>query len=149
MTEVYKEARQKFGQYYANNKVKINELLGYLRNEYNNIVIWGAGLKGKAFLACCDEKNEYVDYVIDMDEKKQGTTLLTGHKVRGIDGVTMDGVILIVNIKYFQSICFTLANEGYDIKKMRVFCIDQYIDNEISLDDIQNNTIWRWKKYYD
>lgn len=41
--------------------------------ENKQIAIWGAGINGKAVLRVCKEQQLPVKYVIDMDEKKQGT----------------------------------------------------------------------------
>lgn len=145
-----KDANKKYGEYYKNNSVILKELLDFLCNKYSQILMWGAGLKGKAFIDQCDHDNKKIDFIIDMDIEKQGKKLLTGHKIVGIDYVKQeDAVILVANINYYSSICFDLINSGYDIKKLRIICIDQYINGKYGIQDIKNNTIWERKKYYD
>ena len=144
----YVKSIELYGDYYKENKDILLELLEMLRKS-NQIILWGAGLKGKAFIQIIDEKCKYIDSVVDVDKKKQGHRLMTGHNVNGIDVISSQAVILIVNVKYYMSICIGLINNGYDIKKMRLISLDNYIQRDISFDAVKNNTIWKRKRYYD
>lgn len=144
----YIKSIELYGDYYRENKGTLIELLEMLKSN-NQIILWGAGLKGKAFIQIIDNECKYIDCIVDMDKKKQGQKLKTGHIINGTDVINSEAVILIVNIKYYMSICISLINIGYDIKKMRLISLDSYIQEDISLDEIKNNTIWKRKRYYD
>ena len=92
------------------------------------IVLWGAGAKGCAFLRCFDKKNEWIDYV---------------------NAIKKEAIILVVNVKFYSSICFSLFAEGYDVKTMKILSLDDYIQDRISLQSIQDDVIWIRRKYYD
>lgn len=144
------KANDLYGEYYKQNLLLLSELLDFIRNEHGQIVVWGAGLKGQAFLSQCDFNNKFVDLVIDMDESKQNKPLITGHMVYGINALEDNNtVILVVNVNYYTSICFDLINNGHDIKKMRIICLDHFLQGRYSLLQIKDNTIWERKKYYD
>jgi hypothetical protein len=148
--KLLEKANDLYGEYYLDNSNLLNELLVFIRKEYGQIVVWGAGLKGQAFLSQCDSSNKFIDFVIDMDEKKQNESLITGHMVYAIDKLVVDNtVILVVNVNYYTSICFDLINNGYDIKKMRIICLDHFLQGRYSLWQIKDNTIWERKRYYD
>jgi len=144
------KANSLYQEYYCNNYEKLIELLEYVRNQYKQIVVWGAGLKGQSFLNQCDKEGTYIDFVIDMDERKQNRSLITGHMVRGIQNLQeQEAIILILNENYYTSICFDLINHGYNIRKMRLVCLDHFIQGRFTLNQIKENTIWERKKYYD
>ena len=145
-----REANEKYREYYDKYKGIITELMEYLASKHLQIIVWGAGLKGKAFLDYYDHHNRIVDYVIDMDMEKQGKALLTGHKIVGVNYIKHeDAVILVVNENYYPSICFSLINKGFDIKELKIICIDHYVNGKYNIQDIKNNTIWERKRYYD
>jgi hypothetical protein len=148
--KLLEKANNLYGEYYRDNLELLNELLAFIRNEYGQIVVWGAGLKGQAFLSQCDFSSKFIDIVIDMDERKQNKQLITGHMVRGINRLeVVDTVILVINVNYYTSICFDLINSGFDIKNMRIICLDHFIQGRYSLKQIKDNTIWERKRYYD
>lgn len=135
--------------YYRKNFSKLEELLELLKQKYHTMVLWGAGLKGQGFLEVCDPQNRYIQFVIDMDSRKQGGILPSGHAVKGIGEVTPDMVILIANERYYASVCFSLLNNGFDVKKMKLVCPDHFIDGKFMLNEVQSGKIWERKRYYD
>jgi hypothetical protein len=148
--KLFKKANDLYGEYYQQNITSLNELLVFMRKEFDQIVVWGAGLKGKSFLAQCDSSQSFVDFVVDTDKKKQNKPLLTGHMVYGIDTLKSDNsVILVANVKFFSSICFDLINNGFDIKQLRIICLDDFLQGKYTLHQIKDNTIWERKRYYD
>ncbi len=144
----YVKSIELYGDYYKENRKTLIDMLEALKRN-NKIILWGAGLKGKAFVKIIDEKCKYISCIVDMDEKKQGMVLPTGHIVCGIREVNEKAIILVVNVKYYVSICFSLLNNGYDIKKLRLVLIDDYINGKITLGRILDNTIWQRRRYYD
>ena len=115
----YVKSIELYGEYYKNNRDALIELLEMFR-ENNKVVLWGAGLKGKAFVQIIDNECKYIDYIVDRDEKKQGELLITGHVVQGIEEIDEESIILIVNVKYYVSVCTSLINHGYDLKLSRI-----------------------------
>ena len=140
---------RKYAKYYIGEYNKINDLRKVIILKNLPIVLWGAGAKGCAFLRCFDKKNEWIDYVIDVDINKQGTKLETGHIIEGINAIKKEAIILVVNVKFYSSICFSLFAEGYDVKTMKILSLDDYIQDRISLQSIQDDVIWIRRKYYD
>ena len=136
-------------EYYQKHFPKLRELLELLRQGQHATVLWGAGLKGRGFLEICDPENRYVQSVIDMDSRKQGEILPSGHAVKGIEGVEPDMAILIANERYYASVCFSLLDNGFDVKKMKLVCMDYFIDGKFTLQDVQSGKIWERKRYYD
>ena len=77
-----KKALQTYGKYFAENRKSIRTVLRYYRERKDfRIAIWGAGLKGKAFLKVIDPYQSFIDYVYDCDKKKMGDIMPTGHIV--------------------------------------------------------------------
>ena len=142
---------RKYEKYYIGKYNKINDLRKVIisKNKCKSCGICGAGAKGCAFLRCFDKKNEWIDYVIDVDINKQGTKLETGHIIEGINAIKKEAIILVVNVKFYSSICFSLFAEGYDVKSMKILSLDDYIQDRISLQSIQDDVIWIRRKYYD
>lgn len=144
----YEKALQQCENYYKNNLEIIVKLLHELKNK-GRIVLWGAGLKGKAFLKILGECSALIDFVIDTDKEKQGKTLQTGQIIKGMENIEKDMTVLIVNEKYYPSICVDMITNGYDIKAYRFLCLDYYINNDFTLEEVKNNSIWERKRYYD
>lgn len=134
---------------YKSKKVQIESLKKVLTEQFDTIILWGAGLKGMAFLECFDEQNQWIDFVVDSNEEKQGTYLDTGHPIRDIESVSEDMVIIITNEKFYDSICISLIMKRYRVSKIKLLCIEAYLDERISLDDIKSGKVWKRRKYYD
>lgn len=138
-----------YGEYYLEHKDKVMQLLDYLKEKYDSVLLWGAGLKGSAFLQICDLETKIIEYVIDMDEHKHNKQLESGHIIKGIDSIKKNTTIIISNVNFYSSVCFSLINAGYDIKKLHLICLDDYLNGVISLDMIETNQLWNWRRYYD
>ena len=68
-----------YGPYYDKAKSNIKLALKYYVKKNYKIAIWGAGLKGKAFLKVIDPGCRFIQYVYDKDKNKFGKTMPTGH----------------------------------------------------------------------
>jgi hypothetical protein len=147
--KILNDANKIYGEYYESHREKVEELLDYLSQHFSTIVIWGAGLKGKSFLYHFDSNAHSIDCVIDMDVEKEGTELFTGHKVHGIQSLNEDNIIIVINDNYYPSICFSLIDNGFDIKEMKIICIDHFIDGIFDINDVKESKIWERKRYYD
>ncbi|MCI8377481.1 MAG: hypothetical protein HFH72_03060 [Lachnospiraceae bacterium] len=140
---------KEYHEYYQNHFSKLEELLELLKNKQYSVVLWGAGLKGQAFLEICDSENIYVQSVIDRDSRKQGKVLSSGHVVRQISDVNSNMVVLVANEKYYASVCFSLFDHGYDVKKIKLLCLDWFVADRFTLEDVRSGKIWERKRYYD
>ena len=56
---------------YKTKILEMQELKNILIKQFNSIVLWGAGMKGKAFLEIFDYEKQWIDFVVDIDDKKQ------------------------------------------------------------------------------
>lgn len=138
-----------YGDYYCKHKEEAKELIEYLNRRFDSVVLWGAGLKGSAFLMVCDAEDKMIEYVIDMDSCKNNMQLESGHVIKGIDAVKPNSAIIISNVNYYSSVCFSLINAGYDVKKLHLISLDDYFEGKVTLDMIISNQLWNWRRYYD
>lgn len=112
------KAMKLYGDYYREIKSTIRNVLHYYVDRKNyKVAIWGAGLKGKAFLNVIDPKRRFVSYVYDRDEKKFGSFMPTGHPVvnyqsRGNQDVQ---VVLIMNNNFETEIAGSLSEQGIKV----------------------------------
>ena len=71
-----------YGREYRENRKSIRSFLYYYKDKkHYNIAVWGAGLKGKAFLKIIDPDQRFIKYVYDIDKRMFGKSLPTGHKI--------------------------------------------------------------------
>lgn len=99
-----RNALVQYGQYYYDNKYEIRKLLWYYNNiKHKKVAIWGAGLKGTAFLKIIDRDNSRIKYVIDISQKNQGTVLPTGHRIVDYQQIQKDAIdiVFIMNANHF------------------------------------------------
>jgi hypothetical protein len=112
MVKRYK-AKKLYGDLYERHKRDLKEILWYYSiKKGKKVAVWGAGLKGTAFLAVLDPKNKYVDYVIDANSNLHGTLLPTGHII-GKAGSIMSrkiDIIFVMNTKFYAEIFYELQN---------------------------------------
>jgi hypothetical protein len=86
---------------------------------------WGAGQKGKDFLAECDSKKGYIDYVIDKNVDKWGEKLETNHEVVGLAKIQSDiQMVLVMNRVYYGEISRTIKQVKSNIL---VFDFEAYL----------------------
>lgn len=109
--------------YYLKHIEKIKKLFSFL--EGKNIVLWGAGKKGKDFLKKCDNNGKFIYAVTDIDKSKQGKELETGHKIVDFQKyISLINVVLVVNSAYFGDIYNYVKKYGTNIS---VINLDAYI----------------------
>lgn len=112
-----------YRDYYKDISKDVDKLLKKYLEEGKKTVIWGAGLKGNAFLSSVDSKAEKIEAVIDMNKDLQGTVLATGHKVVGKEFILQNNidVVFIMNELFFVDNYFMLEKMGY---KGKIFDVD-------------------------
>lgn len=127
-----------YGEYYKKIKSEIILLLQQYQKENKRVVIWGAGLKGNAFLAAVDSKAEYIDAVVDMNKALHGTKLVTGHKVTDKEYVIQKSVdvVFIMNELFYVDNYFMLQKMGYT---GLIFDVDYLVKHQISYEQMYQN----------
>ena len=120
-----------YGTYYADYRKNIRSVLRYYVNKKNyNIAIWGAGLKGKAFLSVIDPQQKLIKYVYDIDEIKFGRNMPTGHTIVDYSEKYYQDihVVLLMNNNYETEIASQLEEENL---KVILINIDSIIAGEL------------------
>ncbi|MCM1178994.1 MAG: hypothetical protein NC347_01965 [Clostridium sp.] len=121
-----------YERYFQQKYDVIREIINYFIQEEKKIAIWGAGLRGRAFLNVFDPNCEKVMYVFDKDEKKHGTVLDTGHQIVDFQEHSVD-IIIVVNSKLEYKILGTLKDAK---KSAQVLNIDNIVLGNLSVNDI-------------
>ena len=70
-----------YSEYFSKKYEVINMLIDNILSQNKKIAIWGAGVRGKAFLNTFDSENSKIYCAFDIDEKRWGSVLPTGHKI--------------------------------------------------------------------
>lgn len=129
------KANIQYGEYYRELSREMSLFLRRYVGEGKKVVIWGAGLKGNAFLSAADAQAEYVEAVVDMKESLHGTVLATGHKVVGREYVLEHAVdaVFIMNELFYVDNYFLLQKMGY---KGRIYDVDYLVKHHVSCEQI-------------
>ena len=118
---------------YFNRKYKvINDILEYYHSNKKIIAVWGAGLRGNAFLNIFDPFNEKIGYVFDKDKSRYGEILKNGHEITDFLKYDAD-IVIAVNNSLEYSILHTLRQNG---KKAMVLNIDNIILGDLTKDEV-------------
>lgn len=84
----------------------LNEVIPTLKKN-GNLAVWGAAGKGVIFTNFIDPHHELIDYLIDINPKKQGKFVAgTGHQIIGIDEIRKHNIktAIVVNPLYYDEI---------------------------------------------
>lgn len=97
----------------------LNQIIPILKKN-GNIAIWGAAGKGVIFVNYIDPNHKLIDYLIDINPKKQGKFVAgTGHQIISIDEIRKHNIktAIIVNPLYYNEIKSTVSqhNLGIDL----------------------------------
>ena len=87
-----------YEEYFGSKKEIIYKILKYYKSKSKRIAIWGAGLRGQAFLNVLDRECNIIDYVYDINEKKIGERLETGHLICDYKKNKSDIVLVMNNL---------------------------------------------------
>lgn len=121
-----------YERYFRQKYDVITKIIDYFIERGEKIAIWGAGLRGRAFLNVFDPNGAKLTYVFDRDEKKHGMVLDTGHPI--VDFQEYDAeVIIVVNSKLEYKILGALKDAK---RKARILNIDNIILGNLSVNDI-------------
>ncbi len=87
----------------------------------NNLIVWGAGAKGSAFLNYVDPLTEHVSFVVDINPRKQNQYVpKTAHKIVSPEILEefTNGQILIMNSNYYSEILEETRNSNFNIRTL-------------------------------
>lgn len=87
-----------YEEYFGDKKEVISKILTYYKSKSMKIAIWGAGFRGQAFLNVFDIGCTIVDYVYDINEKRFGEKLETGHLICDYKDNKSDIVLVMNNL---------------------------------------------------
>lgn len=130
------KAMKLYGDYYNEIRSTTRSVLHYYVDRKNhNVAIWGAGLKGKAFLNVIDTKQRFIKYVYDRDEKKIGLVMPTGHPIVDYQNkINQDvRVVLIMNNNFETEIARNLSDNGM---KVILVNIDSIITGKLTTKEV-------------
>ena len=134
----YKKNKEKllYCEYYKKAYNTIDELMDYYINEKKfEIAIWGAGLKGNAFLSVFDSNNTRIKHIFDIDSKKFGSSLPTGHKIVDYSKNKEVNVVLVMNNNYENEIAgYLVENEINAV----VINVDSVIIGKLTFEEVIN-----------
>lgn len=127
-----------YSEYYAAMRDILISVLKKYKSEGKKIAIWGGGLKGNAFLNIVDEKRQYIQAVVDMNEKLHGRRLNTGHLIVSKEYVIENkfDVIFVMNEMFYVDIYFMLEKMEY---KGALLDVDYIIKHKCGEKEIYTN----------
>ena len=112
-----------YENYFMKKYEVINNILSYYHQNDKTMAVWGAGLRGKAFLNIFDPVNQRISYVFDKDKNRYGEILGSGHKI--MDFLKHDtDIVIVANNSLEYVILHTLRQNG---KKAAVLNVDNII----------------------
>lgn len=129
-----KKALKIYRTYYTSRKEVIQNLLDYYMENGFHIAIWGAGLKGLAFLKIIDPNMKYIKCIFDESISKLNQVVSTGHKI--LDYRIKENqdiqIILIMNTNFENEIMASIKKQNMD---SMVVSVDNIIEGELTLDE--------------
>lgn len=129
-----KKALKYYKGYYLSHEQVINKLISYYNDRSELIAVWGAGMKGTAFLELFDSGMTKIACVYDISDKKSGTKMLTGHDIFRPQDKKYENIkaVLLMNNNYETEVAGMLHD--YNIKASLIN-MDSVILGKMSLKD--------------
>ena len=109
------KALKLYGIYYAEYRKTIKQICRYYTQKRGlSIAIWGTGLKGKAFLRVVDPEMKRIDCCYDIDPKKVGMKMPTGHVIKDFTKIdkSKQQIILLMNSNFETETAAILEEHG-------------------------------------
>jgi lipopolysaccharide cholinephosphotransferase len=130
-----KGAILEYGNFYLSYRNQLITILNYYQKKGYKVAIWGAGLKGTAFLNCIDVKGNYINTVIDMNKQLYGTNITLKHKVSSLEDAlnSNPNVMMIMNSDHYADNLSLLREKEF---KGIVIDLDNVIENRIDPNQI-------------
>lgn len=131
-----KEALKIYRDFYLKNQGTFLKILQSLQEQNKKIAIWGAGLKGIAFLACYDEKSQKISYVIDNNQTIWNSNLETGHLIISPEKMKEAPVdaVLLMNSNYETEIAGKLREMQQNVLLLN---IDSIIWGNLDFEEVK------------
>ena len=131
-------ANIQYGDYYKEAAEEIKVLLRKYKENGKHVVIWGAGLKGNAFLSLVDPQCRYIEAVVDMKEALHGTSLASGHPIVPKEYVVTNAVdvVFVMNELFYVDNFFMLDKMQY---KGLLFDVDYLVKHKVKWENIYRN----------
>lgn len=126
------EAAEIYRAYFGKKYSVISGVLQYYKESGKKIALWGAGLRGKAFLEIFDPGCSVIDFVYDIDSKKYGTVLKFGHRIVDYRERRADVVVVANTVLEFE-IVHTLRASGSEPEMIN---LDNIILGDLDIDEI-------------
>lgn len=121
-----------YENYFMKKYEVINNILSYYCQNGKTMAVWGAGLRGKAFLNIFDPVNQRISYVFDKDKNRYGEILGSGHKI--MDFLKHDAdIVIVANNSLEYVILHTLRQNG---KNAVVLNIDNIILGDLTENEV-------------
>lgn len=132
------KANIQYGDYYKEIAGELKVLLQKYKEDSKRVVIWGAGLKGNAFLTLVDPEHKYIEAVVDMKESLHGTYLATGHVIVAKEYVISNAVdvVFVMNELFYVDNFFMLEKMKY---KGQLFDVDYLVKHKVPWEQIYKN----------
>lgn len=121
-----------YEKYFREKYTVIKEILEYYYKNNKKMAVWGAGLRGRAFLNVFDVENKIISYVFDKDTEKHGKKLECGHEVTDFRSCDAD-VVIVANNSLEYRVLHALRENG---KNAFVLNIDNIILGDLSAKDV-------------
>ncbi len=130
-----KGAIYEFGDFYSSYRNELVQILKYYQDKGYKTAIWGAGLKGTAFLNLIDPKGKCIHSVIDMNKNLHGTRITPRHRVSSLEDAlkAMPDVIIIMNAAHYADNYALLTENNYD---GIILDLDMMIENKVDCEII-------------
>lgn len=110
-----------------NDTSKCEQLFQNLMKE-NNIIVWGVGKNGEAFLEKANDNKLHIKMVIDMDENKIGQ-IIQGHMIKHFDSIDDGDLIIVTNPNHIFTIRHIMT---WQKKKVSILDARAYLCYNIS-----------------
>lgn len=129
-----RKALKYYGSYYLSYKEVIDELISYYNQKKELIAIWGAGLKGSAFLKVFDSENCKISCAYDISSDKDGTKMPTGHTICKPNNKKYKiGVVFLMNNNYEAEVACAMRENNI---KASLVNIDSIILGKMPLKEV-------------
>ncbi len=124
-----------YKQHYLKAYDTISQLVDYYYLGEKKAAVWGAGLKGTAFLRVFDLECHKISTVFDISKEKQGKTMVNGHVIQECSQETIKGIsaVYLMNSNYETEVAGIIRNIGINVK---VFNIDSIIYGNMTFREV-------------
>jgi len=114
-TEDLSRLAERFSQLYQSTVKRWNEQLSHWRDSGQSVILWGAGSKGSMFMNSVRACNGYIQYVVDVNPRKEGRFVAGGGQQiippDRLKEINPD-IVLIMNPIYRDEISRTVSELG-------------------------------------